>query len=93
MTLSTFAEFESRVGAVFSIELGTGPIPITLKEAKPLGHGVREGGAFSLVFEGDADTSLPQSIYQLEGDGETLELFLVPIGPFGEGMGYEAVFT
>jgi hypothetical protein len=37
---------------------------------------------------------LPQAIYQLEHDRMgTMDIFLVPIGPDGQGMGYEAVFN
>ena len=93
MALSTFSDFESRLGSIFHITVDSGLVPVILKEAKSLGHGRREGGAFSLVFEGPADTDLPQAVYRLQTDDETLDVFLVPIGPFGDGMGFEAVFT
>ena len=52
------------------------------------------GQPFSLVFVGPARFVLPQQTYRVEHDslGE-LDLFLVPIGPNGGGMRYEAVFT
>ena len=48
---------------------------------------------FSLVFRGPLEPVLPQRIYGFRN--ETLgsfELFIVPIGPAGEAMQYQAVF-
>jgi hypothetical protein len=37
---------------------------------------------------------LPQRIYRLEHEQMgPLELFIVPVGPDGDGLGYEAIFT
>ena len=49
---------------------------------------------FSLTFVGVASPWLPQASYKLEHPqmGEC-ELFLVPNGPNGSGMRYEAVFS
>ena len=50
--------------------------------------------AFSIVLRGPREPLLPQRIYQVEHEElGMLGLFLVPIGPDGEGMRYEAVFT
>jgi hypothetical protein len=49
---------------------------------------------FSLVFHGPAEPFLPQQIYRLDHPQiRELTLFLVPLGPHGDGMRYEAVFT
>ena len=50
--------------------------------------------SFALVFRGPLEPVLSQQIYALESEslGE-IELFLVPIGPTGDAMQYEAVFT
>jgi hypothetical protein len=49
---------------------------------------------FSIIFRGPSGQSLPQRIYRLEhAQLGTLDLFLVPIGPDGVGMCYEAVFN
>lgn len=49
---------------------------------------------FSLIFRGAHRFVLPQRIYSLEHPAfEALEIFLVPIGPDPQGMGYEAVFN
>lgn len=49
---------------------------------------------FSIVFRGPSDTVLPQHIYRMEHtDIGSFEIFLVPIGPDGEGLLYEAIFN
>ena len=49
---------------------------------------------YSIVFSGPSDHLLAQGTYELAH--ETLgvqSLFLVPLGPAGDGFDYEAVFT
>ena len=88
----TKADFEERLGERFGLE--DSGLTLTLAEAAAMGSGARDGGAFSLVFEGPEDSALEQGMHRLTGaDDAVLEIFLVPIGPFGKGMGYEAVFT
>lgn len=49
---------------------------------------------FSLVFRGGPDVPVPQAIYRLEHEHlGALDVFLVPIGPDGEGQRYQAVFS
>jgi hypothetical protein len=49
---------------------------------------------FSLIFAGPAEPLLPQRMYRIEHDVlGRLDLFLVPIGPDGDAMRYEAVFA
>lgn len=61
------------------------------------GYGQRMGGqreAYSLLFCGPLQPVLPQRIYRVCHTGIGVQdIFLVPIGPQVEGMGYEAVFT
>lgn len=69
----------------------------SLKLISVSGYGKRQGGnreAYSLLFCGSMQPIFPQGIYRISHAvlGE-LELFLVPIGPQADGMGYEAVFT
>lgn len=71
--------------------------PQSLKLISVSGYGQRQGGnreAYSLLFCGSMQPIFPQGIYRITHAvlGE-LELFLVPIGPQADGMGYEAVFT
>jgi hypothetical protein len=92
----THATFAERVGESFRIHPeGAPPLELRLMEATELGGG---GGGrrtpFSILFRGPMRPVLPQRIYRLEHEAMgSFELFLVPIGPDGEGMRYEAVFT
>jgi hypothetical protein len=48
---------------------------------------------FSLLFQGPPDKLLPQAIHRLTPEsGESLEIFLVPIGRDEKALTYEAVF-
>jgi hypothetical protein len=48
---------------------------------------------FSVVLKAPLEPLLEQRIYQLTVDGQTLELFMVPIGPEGAQMCYEIIFS
>ncbi|MGQ0591972.1 MAG: DUF6916 family protein [Gammaproteobacteria bacterium] len=74
---------------------GGGTMAMVLAEVTSLGTGAGDRrDPYSLVFRGPLSPILPQRIYQIRHDrmGD-LDLFLVPIGPDGEGMRYEAIFT
>ena len=50
--------------------------------------------SFSIFFRGPADVLLPQRMYDLIADRESLpHLFIVPVGREAKGYEYEAVFT
>ncbi len=98
-TVETFA---GRLGETFHIHLEAAPpLEMRLIEARALSGGAGQGAAgagrrapFSIVFRGPRAPLLPQRIYRLEhGATGAFELFLVPIGPDGEGLRYEAIFT
>jgi hypothetical protein len=61
------------------------------------GYGKSMGGsreAYSLLFCGPLMPVLQQQIYRISKvKAMELDVFLVPIGPHADGMGYEAVFT
>ena len=49
---------------------------------------------FSVVFRGPMDAPIPQDIYEIEHEKMgAFSIFIVPIGPDGEGLRYEAVFA
>ena len=50
---------------------------------------------FSLTFRGPVESPLTQKIYSLTHDalGESLPIFLVPVGRNEKGFEYEAIFT
>lgn len=70
-----------------------GTVQLELMELTEGSHSARLEN-FSLIFRGPLSPYYPQRIYRLNHDllGE-LELFLVPVGPDGSGMLYEAVFN
>jgi hypothetical protein len=95
----TCDQFAGRVGERFEVAVeGGAPLVLELTEAT---EGSEAGGPgpdgqerqqFSLVFLGIP--GLAQGTYRLvHAELGDLELFLVPIGPRGEGMQYEAAFA
>jgi hypothetical protein len=91
----TIETFSKRLGERFALDLGDAHrFDVELVEATPLGSAPPQGRApFSIVFRGVSQPVLPQRIYRVEHDAlGGFELFLVPIGPDGSGMRYEAVF-
>lgn len=84
-------EFQKLVGKDFAVD--GSEVSLKLSEASAMGQAVREGGSFSLVFEGPETVQADQGVFKLSCEGQSWDLFLVPIGPFGDGMGFEAVFT
>lgn len=49
---------------------------------------------FTLLFRSAPNIYLPQSIYHIENPSvESMDIFLVPVGPDSKGMQYEAVFS
>ncbi|MBA2691313.1 MAG: hypothetical protein H0U65_02310 [Rubrobacter sp.] len=94
-TIHTFSEC---VGDVFRVLAGgTSHVEIILVSATELGGENTNAiprKPFSLVFRGPKDIPLSQRTYEVEHEGiGAFALFLVPVGPDGEGMGYEAIFT
>jgi hypothetical protein len=94
-TVETFTE---RSGETFHVTLEDGSaleLRLASATATPTrpNEAPRERMPFSIVFHGPSEPVLPQRIYRF--DHETLgefELFIVPIGPEGSAMQYEAVF-
>ncbi len=93
----TCATFEQHLGETFRVGAGDREgVDLMLTEVTALSSSSpdRAREPFSIVFRGPPDPVMPQQIQRLQHPGlGTFELFLVPIGPDGEGMQYEAVFT
>ena len=78
----------------FAAQTQHGEVAMTLAEVSRLGHGYRDGDAFSLLFIAPSGPFLPQAIYPMSHPTlGALEIFLVPLGPRDGGNAYEAVFT
>lgn len=58
-----------------------------------LAHGLRKGGAFSVLLEGPSNVPLAQGLYLVGIAEEPVALFLVPVLRDGEVMQYEVIFT
>ena len=95
--------FQPRIGETFRIR----PRPEHELEAELIEARALDGGAsrapsetsrrrtpFSLSFRTSLTAPLPQSIYEVAHDELGMyEIFLVPVGPDGKGMVYQAIFT
>jgi len=68
---------------------------LVLREVRKHNHVTQLGReAFSVLFLGNQEEILPQSIYALKNpEMGRLEIFLVPIGRSEAGTEYEAVFA
>jgi len=102
----TLDHWRECVGQNFRVRLGQETeIDLKLTSATPLGaeSGYRRqpysllfAGPLtpSLLFAGPLTPLLPQATYPLQNEsmGE-LGIFLVPLGPQGQAMRYEAIFT
>lgn len=92
----TLEDFEPLIGATFELDNGSETRSAQLLQAR----GGRGGGGdfrapFSLIVRAEmAGDYWPQGTYRLRHPtlGE-LDLFMVPIGPDGEGMRYEISFS
>jgi len=97
----TVSEFAGHLGSSFRLQTDAGAtVKVELVEAtalsahNPTGQTTPRREPFSLLFRGPSEPVLPQMIHTLEHPAlGRFELFLVPIGPDGNGMRYEAVFN
>lgn len=97
----TLADFETVRNEPVLLVAANGSLALSIDEIRQMGSGagVRDGGAFSVVFRGPQAPFVEQGMYRLEigagdaGNRTELELFLVPVGKDAQGCLYEAVFT
>jgi hypothetical protein len=88
--------FQPRVGERFRIRAQPGgELDAELIEARALGKAATGRRVpFTLSFRTPQLGALPQRIYEVAHDEiGSYDIFLVPIGPDGKGMVYEAIFT
>lgn len=93
----TLDRFSPLLGETFEIADASGSLRAVLVEATDLrevqGAG-RNSRQFSLVWRGPPGARIEQRIYRVSHPAvDSMDLFLVSIGPDAEGMRYEAVFT
>ena len=92
------SDFLPRLNSRFSIRRpGIEPIDLELVEVKQAGEAPNpeRRSPFSLIFLGPVSHQyLQQHIYRLEHDEMgALDLFIVPLGPQGGRMQYQAIFS
>ena len=57
-------------------------------------HALRQVPPFAVVLRGPRTPSLPQGMASLQHPVHgALDVFIVPIGPCGDGLGYEITFN
>ena len=93
LTRDTFAPL---VDSTFAVgDPGATALGLRLASTGPAGSGLpgrRE--PFSLLFQGPLKPLLPQGIHRLlHPELGEIALFLVPVGPLGQAMQYEAIFS
>jgi hypothetical protein len=95
--VADFEDFARHRHERFRVALENDEVDVELIEATDLGPAAVVAGrrrTFSLVFRGPRDPALPQKIHSLNHAAlGVLQIFLVPIGPDGVGMRYEAIFN
>jgi hypothetical protein len=92
----TREDFEKCVNRNFHVQHGDHALELELVECRALPSGRRKDATrepFSVIFRGPLHPVLPQQIHAVSGPMETLEIFMVPIGPDQMGMQYEAIFS
>ncbi len=92
-------DFAPRLGQTFRLQLGGGQaLSLELVEVKDRGRssvGGPERSCYALLFRSPGeDRFVPQRTYTVEHDAlGAVEMFLVPRGPDGRGMTYEAIYN
>jgi hypothetical protein len=93
--LPEFQQFEAVVGQTVEIESETARFSARIDEVKAMTRqNDQQRQPFSIVLVTESSGPEQQQIYRLhQAELGSFELFLVPLGPRGEGMAYEAVFA
>jgi hypothetical protein len=93
MRLPKLREFADRTGQVFDLVDGEQRHAFTLENFHELTRWRADSEAFRLGWRGPAEPVLPQAIYRLEREGESWDMFIVPIAQDDRGTQYEAIFN
>jgi len=94
MQALTIKDFEKLVNTAFEVRSLPSELQLSLVEVRAMGSGEREGGAFSVLWQGPKEPVLEQSIYRLfQPEFGEQDVFLVPVAEKEAGVQYEAVFT
>ncbi len=88
--------FDPLVDSTFAVgDPGATALGLRLAATAPAGSGLPGRRApFSLIFHGPLQPLLPQGIHRLlHPELGEVAIFLVPVGPQGQAMQYQAVFS
>jgi len=92
----TAAYFKPLINETFTIQDDKNSVQMELIEVTEKNQDEVDSSiqSFSILFRGPKDKMLPQGIYRVDHEKiDTLDLFLVPVGPDQTGLCYEAVFN
>ena len=91
----TVEQFAARLHDRFTVVHETSRFEFALVEARASRGGRPDGRQpFALLFHGPLTPILPQAIYRFEHPAfPPLDIFIVPVGPEGDRMRYEAIFS
>ncbi|MHC5654966.1 DUF6916 family protein [Stappia sp.] len=90
----TAEHFEARMDRKARISANGETMDLAIATVTRLNHGTRDGGAFSVLFDGPPTPMVDQGLHEVEIEGDAaLALFLVPVYQDETGTRYEAVFT
>ena len=92
MRVLTLADFRPFLRKPMKVKVAAGVLELLLAEAQALPGSLREGGGFRLEFHGPLQQLLGQGNFRFLVGTEPYEIFIVPLGPVGDRMRYEAVF-
>jgi hypothetical protein len=94
-----FETFQDQIGTSYDVDTGpSSSHELILVDVRRLssesGNPENSRDPFSLIFHGPLEPILPQGIYRFRRNAaESIEIFIVPIGPENNAMQYEAIFT
>lgn len=88
----TVDDFAPRRGKPFTVETQSGDVQLLLAGVQELPASGRAGGAFRLEFHGPPRPGLQQGTYWFHVGKRKVGIFIVPLGPLGQALRYEAIF-
>jgi hypothetical protein len=91
----TVEQFAAHLNEAFTVIHETSRTELALVEAAARRGGRPDGRQpFALLFHGPPAPVLPQAMYRFEHSAfPPLDIFIVPVGPAGDRMQYEAIFS
>lgn len=88
----TIDDFRPRLGKTVPVETQSGLFELKVVQVQELPRSNRAAGSFRLEFHGPAQPLLHQATYIFQLGARRCPIFIVPLGPAGPAMRYEAIF-